>query len=77
MGELQHEAFQFTFNGLLKVAFQGSRVTSDAFGRIVGSCLEMKSTVSHTGCPPSCSRLVWPHTLTLRRQPAKRQSSIE
>ena len=25
MGELQHEAFQFTFNGLLKVAFQGSR----------------------------------------------------
>ena len=22
--------FQFTFNGLLKVAFQGSRVTSDA-----------------------------------------------
>ena len=30
MGELQHEAFQLTFNGLLKVAFQGSRVTSDA-----------------------------------------------
>ena len=25
MGELQHEAFQFTFNGFLKVAFQGSR----------------------------------------------------
>ena len=25
MGELKHEAFQFTFNGLLKVAFQGSR----------------------------------------------------
>ena len=30
MGELEHEAFQFTFNGFLKVAFQGSRVTSDA-----------------------------------------------
>ena len=30
MGELQHEAFQFAFNGFLKVAFQGSRVTSDA-----------------------------------------------
>ena len=30
MGELQHEAFQFTFNGFLKVAFQGSRVTSAA-----------------------------------------------
>ena len=30
MGELQHEAFQLTFNGFLKVAFQGSRVTSDA-----------------------------------------------
>ena len=30
MGELQHEPFQFTFNGFLKVAFQGSRVTSDA-----------------------------------------------
>ena len=30
MGEVQHEAFQFTFNGFLKVAFQGSRVTSDA-----------------------------------------------
>ena len=30
MGELQTEPFQFTFNGYLKVAFQGSRVTSDA-----------------------------------------------
>ena len=30
MGELQHEAFQFAFNGYLKVAFQGSRVTSEA-----------------------------------------------
>ena len=30
MGELQHEPFQFTFNGLLKVEFQGARVTSDA-----------------------------------------------
>ena len=30
MGELQHEAFQFPFNGFLKVAFQGSRITSDA-----------------------------------------------
>ena len=26
MGELQTEPFQFTFNGFLKVAFQGSRV---------------------------------------------------
>ena len=30
MGEKEHEPFQFTFNGFLKVAFQGSRVTSDA-----------------------------------------------
>ncbi len=30
MGELHHEPFQFTFNGFLKVAFQGSRVASDA-----------------------------------------------
>ena len=30
MGELQHEPFQFTFNGFLKVAFQGSRIISDA-----------------------------------------------
>ena len=30
MGEKQNEPFQFTFNGFLKVAFQGSRVTSDA-----------------------------------------------
>ena len=30
MGELQTEPFQFTFNGFLKVAFQGSRITSDA-----------------------------------------------
>ena len=30
MGELQHEPFQCTFNGFLKVAFQGSRITSDA-----------------------------------------------
>ena len=30
MGEKENEAFQFTFNGFLKVAFQGSRVTSDA-----------------------------------------------
>ena len=30
MGELQTEHFQFTFNGFLKVAFHGSRITSDA-----------------------------------------------
>ena len=30
MGELQHEPCQFAFNGFLKVAFQGSRITSDA-----------------------------------------------
>jgi len=30
MGEKESEPFQFTFNGSLKVAFQGSRVTSDA-----------------------------------------------
>jgi hypothetical protein len=30
VGELQQEPFQLTFNGFLKVAFQGSRVTSDA-----------------------------------------------
>jgi hypothetical protein len=30
VGEKEAELFQFTFNGFLKVAFQGSRVTSDA-----------------------------------------------
>src|SRR5712692_1865710 len=30
MGEKETEPFQFTFNGFLKVAFQGSRVTSEA-----------------------------------------------
>ena len=30
MGEKESEPFQFAFNGFLKVAFQGSRVTSDA-----------------------------------------------
>ena len=30
VGEKESEAFQVTFNGFLKVAFQGSRVTSDA-----------------------------------------------
>ncbi len=30
MGELQTEPFQFAFHGFLKVAFQGSRITSDA-----------------------------------------------
>ncbi len=30
MAELQTEPFQFTSNGFLKVAFQGSRITSDA-----------------------------------------------
>ena len=30
MGERQTEPFPFTFNGFLKVAFQGSRITSDA-----------------------------------------------
>jgi len=30
VGELQHEPFQFAFNGFSKVAFQGSRITSDA-----------------------------------------------
>jgi hypothetical protein len=29
VGEKETEPFQFTFNGFLKVAFQGSRVTSD------------------------------------------------
>jgi hypothetical protein len=30
VGEKENEPFQFTFNGFLKVAFQGSRITSDA-----------------------------------------------
>ena len=30
VGEKETAPFQFTFNGFLKVAFQGSRVTSDA-----------------------------------------------
>ena len=30
MGEKESEPFQFAFNGFLKVALQGSRVTSDA-----------------------------------------------
>ncbi len=30
MGEKETESFQFAFNGFLKVAFQGSRMTSDA-----------------------------------------------
>jgi hypothetical protein len=30
VGELQLEPFQLTFNGFLKVAFEGARVTSDA-----------------------------------------------
>ena len=30
MGEKESEPFQLTFNGFLKVAFQGSRITSDA-----------------------------------------------
>ena len=30
VGEKDTEPFQFTFNGFLKVEFQGSRVTSDA-----------------------------------------------
>ena len=43
MGELQHEAFQFTFNGFLKVAFQGSRVTSD------GGLLLVRELDEHLG----------------------------
>ena len=30
MGEVQNQPFQLSFNPALKVAFQGSRVTSDA-----------------------------------------------
>jgi hypothetical protein len=30
VGEKENEPFQFAFKGFLKVAFQGSRVTSDA-----------------------------------------------
>jgi Transposase DDE domain group 1 len=30
VGEKESEPFRFTFNGVLKVGFQGSRVTSDA-----------------------------------------------
>jgi hypothetical protein len=29
MGEKQHKPFQLSFNGLVKVDFRGSRVTSD------------------------------------------------
>ena len=43
MGELQTEPFQFTFNGFLKVAFQGSRITSDAGLILVASWMKNSS----------------------------------
>ena len=39
MGEKHHQAFQLSFNGSLKVDFQGSRVTSDG-GLIVARELD-------------------------------------
>lgn len=46
MGEKQNAPFQFTFNGFLKVAFQGSRVTSDA-GLILVRELDERLGVEH------------------------------
>ena len=41
VGEKKSEPFQFTFHGFLKVAFQGSRVTSDA-GLIVDALVRWR-----------------------------------
>ena len=59
MGEKQSEPFQFTFNGFLKVAFQGSRVTSDA-GLIRRSDVSRDRIADAMGpeCGPDGGRLV-------------------
>ena len=46
MGDNKSEPRQFAFNGFLKVAFQGSRVTSDA-GLVLVRIRELKSPGSH------------------------------
>ena len=43
MGEKENKPFQLSFNGLLKVDFQGSRVTSDG-GLIRGRALSLSLT---------------------------------
>ena len=57
MGELQTEPFQFTFNGFLKVAFQGSRITSDA-GLILVRELDERLGALVRG--NKCSSRPWP-----------------
>ena len=56
MGELQTEPFQFTFNGFLKVAFQGSRITSDA-GLILVRELDERQMALRGSSPRTCTTL--------------------
>ena len=65
MGELQTEPFQFTFNGFLKIAFQGSRITSDA------GLLLLRELDEHLGL----ETLIGAH-LTDSRQGANTQVSL-
>jgi hypothetical protein len=53
VGEKESEPFQFTFNGFLKVAFQGSRVTSDA-GLILVRELD-NASVFRRSSPSTCA----------------------
>lgn len=56
MGERQTTPFQFGFNGFLKVAFQGSRVTSD------GGLILVRELDEHLGM----SQLIAEHLTDLR-----------
>ena len=55
VGEKENGPFQFTFNGFLKVSFQGTRVTSDAgllLVRELDERLGLRGTSKKLGCRP-------------------------
>lgn len=45
MDESEKQPFHLSFNRFLRVAFQGSRVTSEAAVRLSGTCLPGEGTL--------------------------------
>ncbi len=59
MGEKEKQAFQLTFNGFLKVDFQGSRVTSDGGLILIRELDERLGLGKLAAGAGSCRRATW------------------